>query len=118
MYQISIEKSVARILATPVGTRVMRPEFGSRLHELLDRRTDDGWMVDCVRHTYEALDRWEPRISVGKVTRRAGDTMVITIEATVKESGDEINMEVTLEFNSSNKPGDHTGTGNFRDQNL
>lgn len=61
-YQISIERSIARILSTPLGTRVMLPEFGSRLHELIDRVVDDEWRLDLRRFVFEALERWEKRI--------------------------------------------------------
>jgi len=67
MYQASIEKSIERILKTPIGSRVMRPEFGSNLFELIDKRPDDAWQMDCIRYTYEAINKWEPRVKVEKV---------------------------------------------------
>ncbi|MCP3922639.1 MAG: baseplate assembly protein W [Desulfobacterales bacterium] len=97
MYQSSIQKSVERILSTPVGTRVMRPEFGSSLFELIDRRADDAWLVDCVSYTFDAIDRWEPRISVQTVKPQIdGQTVKVAIEAVVKETGEGISMEVSL----------------------
>ena len=38
---ISVGESISRILTTPLGTRVMRPEYGSDLHLLIDRTVDD-----------------------------------------------------------------------------
>ncbi len=97
MYQLSIQKSVERILSTPVGTRVMRPEFGSSLFELIDRRADAAWFVDCVSYTFDALDRWEPRISVQTVRPEIdGQHVKIDIEAVVRETGEGISMEVSL----------------------
>ena len=37
-----IEQSIRIILSTPIGQRVMRPTFGSRLHELVLPRTPVG----------------------------------------------------------------------------
>ena len=67
MYKISIANSINRILKTPLGSRVMRPEFGSRLYELRDREFNDEFKLDATRFTYEALSKNEPRIKVERV---------------------------------------------------
>lgn len=67
MYQVSVAESIKRILETPIGTRVMRPEFGSRLHELIDKRMDEKWKLDFVRFTAEAIDKWEKRVKLTDV---------------------------------------------------
>ena len=59
MYQISINDSIARILNTPLGSRVMRPEFGSEIHKLIDRKFDDKWRLDFTRFTASAIEKWE-----------------------------------------------------------
>ena len=59
-----IEQSIRIILETAPGERVMRPEFGCRIHELIfDPRNaaTEGLMIYYVE---EALGRWEPRIDV------------------------------------------------------
>ncbi|EAI3737908.1 baseplate assembly protein, partial [Campylobacter jejuni] len=35
-YMVSIEESIKDILITPLGSRVMRPEYGSLLYTLID----------------------------------------------------------------------------------
>lgn len=45
----------------------MRPEYGSNLFELIDRKYDEEWKLDAIRFTYTALDRWEKRIEVLKI---------------------------------------------------
>jgi len=67
MYKISIANSINRILKTPLGSRVMRPEFGSRLYELRDKEFNDEFKLDATRFTYEALSKNEPRIKVERV---------------------------------------------------
>jgi len=62
-----IEQSIRIILETAPGERVMRPEFGCGLHNLVfapNSPTTAG-LVDY--HVREALGRWEPRIEVERV---------------------------------------------------
>jgi uncharacterized protein len=66
-YYISVEDSIAKILNTPRGSRVMRPEYGSLLHELIDRRFDEEWKLDAVGFVYDAIEKWEKRIKLKKI---------------------------------------------------
>lgn len=67
MYRVSIQKSIIRILKTPLGSRVMRPDFGSELYKLRDRKFDDEYRLLATKYTYEAIKKWEPRVNVTKV---------------------------------------------------
>jgi len=64
-----IEQSVRDILATPIGTRVMRRDYGSLLPELLDQPLTDALMLQAYAATVMAIIRWEPRILVTAVRR-------------------------------------------------
>jgi phage baseplate assembly protein W len=61
MYSLSIEESITDILLTPVGSRVCLPDYGSKLHLLMDRRMDNAFRADLTRYVFEAIHRWEPR---------------------------------------------------------
>jgi len=67
MYQVGVGDSINRILKTPLGSRVMRPEFGSRLYELRDREFNDEYKLKATRYTFEAISKYEPRVKVEKV---------------------------------------------------
>jgi phage baseplate assembly protein W len=67
MYQISIPNSIKRILKTPLGSRVMNPLFGSKLHELKDRGFNDEFKLKATQYTYEAITKWEKRVKVSQV---------------------------------------------------
>lgn len=54
-------QSIVDILSTPIGTRVMRREYGSALFEKIDRPMNDELLVDIFADVAIALDRWEPR---------------------------------------------------------
>lgn len=62
-----LKQSIADILSTPVGTRVHRRDYGSRLPSLVDRPMNQSLVSDMVAATAEALDRWEPRLKVERI---------------------------------------------------
>ncbi len=62
-----LRQSVRDILTTPIGTRVMRREYGSRLFELLDAPLTPGTLTEIYAAAAEALARWEPRLRVERI---------------------------------------------------
>lgn len=64
---ISVEDSIKDILLTPIGSRVMLPEYGSRIFELIDRRVDDDFMADLACYVIEAVEKWEKRVKIDEV---------------------------------------------------
>jgi phage baseplate assembly protein W len=62
-----IEQAIQIILGTAPGQRVMRPEFGCRIHDLVFAPNDLGTAGKVARYVREALRRWEPRITVNQV---------------------------------------------------
>jgi phage baseplate assembly protein W len=62
-----IEESIAIILGTSPGERVMRPRFGCRIHELVFAPNSAETVGLARRYVEEALGMWEPRITVEEV---------------------------------------------------
>lgn len=62
-----LRQSIRDILMTPIGSRVMRRDYGSRLFELIDAPINRDTITDLYAATAEALLRWEPRIDVTQV---------------------------------------------------
>ena len=62
-----VRKGLFLILDTPIGSRQNRPDFGSRLRDLVFRPNDLLLEVDLIKETVEALSRWELRAIVEKV---------------------------------------------------
>jgi phage baseplate assembly protein W len=63
-----VEEAIYMILLTPKGQRVMRPDFGCRIHDLIFAPNDDTTIGLATYYVEEALGMWEPRIVVLKVT--------------------------------------------------
>jgi uncharacterized protein len=62
-----IHQSILMIVRTRRGARVMRPEFGCLIWDLLFAPNDAGTWTMAGHHVREALGWWEPRIDVDDV---------------------------------------------------
>jgi phage baseplate assembly protein W len=63
-----LHQSVRDILTTPLGSRVMRRDYGSRLYQLVDEPMNRSTILEIYAATAEALARWEPRVQVETIT--------------------------------------------------
>ena len=87
-----VEQSIRMIVMTPRGQRVMRPEFGCHIHELIFAPNNAATAGLAARYVEEALAMWEPRIEVDEV-RAAFDhdddsRLVIEVFYQVKATND------------------------------
>ncbi|NDJ84540.1 MAG: GPW/gp25 family protein [Chloroflexi bacterium] len=87
-----IQQAIQIILSTALGERVMRPDFGCRIHELVFAPNNLTTHATAERYVRDALLRWEPRISLKKVTAAADENnhgvLHIRIEYVVKGKQD------------------------------
>lgn len=77
-----VRQAIFIILNTIPGERVMRPEFGCQIHELIFAPANEETSAVAERYVTEALNRWEPRINLKRVTATPsqGDRGEILIE--------------------------------------
>lgn len=61
-FEDNAEQSVRLILGTAIGERLMRPEFGCRIHDLVFYPLDANTCSMVGLYVQEALIKWEPRI--------------------------------------------------------
>lgn len=87
------EQAIQIILSTSPGQRVMRPNFGCRLHELVFAPNNSHTAASARRYVEEALGMWEPRIRVTRVEVRPDPSetsrMLIYIDYEVKNTHDQ-----------------------------
>jgi phage baseplate assembly protein W len=62
-----LRQSIQDILTTPIGTRVMRRDYGSRLYRLVDAPLNRGTLLQLYAATAQAIRKWEPRFKLTKV---------------------------------------------------
>jgi phage baseplate assembly protein W len=88
-----VEEAMRMILLTPIGQRVMRPEFGCRIHDLIFAPNDATTSGLARYYVEEALAMWEPRIDVTEILIEAdpGNTgrLLIEIRYEIKATHDE-----------------------------
>ena len=70
-----LRQSIQDILTTPLGTRVGRREYGSRLPDLVDLPMSAELKIDIASASSEALDRWEPRFVLTRVSVAAASAL-------------------------------------------
>lgn len=62
-----LKQSVRDILTTPLGSRVMRRQYGSLLPSLIDQPDNASTRVRLYAAVASALMRWEPRLRLSRV---------------------------------------------------
>ncbi|MEY8865901.1 contractile injection system protein, VgrG/Pvc8 family [Enterobacter asburiae] len=63
-----IRQSVRDILVTPVGSRVMRREYGSLLSQMIDQPQTPALRLQIMAACYSAIQKWEPRVNLSTIT--------------------------------------------------
>lgn len=61
-------QSILDIMTTPIGTRVMRRDYGSEIPNLIDRPGTQDRVVDVAMALAEALEKWEPRFVLDRIS--------------------------------------------------
>lgn len=67
-----LRQSITDILTTPIGSRVMRRDYGSLLPELIDQPFNGATRMKLYGATATALMHWEPRIRLSRIDLVAG----------------------------------------------
>lgn len=60
----AVENSIMYILGTPKRQRLMRPTFGSYIHQLLFEPVDELTATKLSMEIYSAVSQWETRVSL------------------------------------------------------
>lgn len=66
-----IAQSIGDILSTPLGTRVMREDYGSLIPELIDQPQGAALDLKLISAALMAIVQWEPRIKPSTMTLSA-----------------------------------------------
>ena len=77
-----ISQSMRDILLTPVGSRVMRREYGSLLSALIAMPQNPALRLQIMVACYSAIQKWEPRIRLTAISFETGDAGEIYVDIT------------------------------------
>ncbi|PVZ43931.1 GPW/gp25 family protein [Pseudomonas sp. CC120222-01a] len=90
-----LKQSIEDILTTPVGSRRMRPEYGSSLRRYVDLPVNEGWKSAVLAEVARALGRWEPRLQLERVRVVAVLGGQVTLSLSGTYVGDSVVIEVS-----------------------
>jgi phage baseplate assembly protein W len=95
-YEDSVRQAIRIILGTAKGERVMRPDFGCGIHDLVFAVNDSATRGLAEYEVREALLRWEPRIEVLQVKASAsgmqGEQLLISVDYRVRATDNRFNL--------------------------
>lgn len=93
-----ISQSMRDILLTPVGSRVMRREYGSLLSALIDMPQNPALRLQIMVACYSAIQKWEPRIRLTAISFETGDAgeMYVDITGMRTDTGASVSTTVSL----------------------
>ena len=92
-YEESVRQSIWIILGTAKGERVMRPDFGCGIYDLVFEVNSPATAAKVSHAVREALLFFEPRIDVIDVAvRPEGEVMLISIDYEVRATDNVFNL--------------------------
>jgi len=91
-----IEESILLILSTAPGERLMLPDFGCGIHELVFAPNDSGTISKAVDQVRKSLTTYEPRINVLDVTAQISsdqpNLLLIRVDYRVRDNNSMKNL--------------------------
>lgn len=107
-YEVDIRQSILIILETAPGERVMRPNFGCGIHELVFTDVDSTVIQRIKSVVEEALRRCEARIDVLEVVvdeaATAEGKLLVEIEYRVRKTNQTGNLVFPFYFREGGQP--------------
>ncbi|WP_039057037.1 GPW/gp25 family protein [Enterobacter sp. Bisph1] len=93
-----IRQSISDILRTPLGSRVMRRDYGSSLFEMIDQPLTPTLALQIQSACYMALLKWEPRITLSAVTaeRQSDGKLVVDLTGQLASTGESLSLTLPV----------------------
>lgn len=93
-----ISQSVGDILRTPVGSRVMRRDYGSLLSAMIDQPQSPALELQIRVACYMAILKWEPRITLTSITteRQFDGKMIVNLTGQLKDTGESLSLTLPV----------------------
>jgi len=91
-----LDRSIRVVIATAPGERVMRPEFGCKIWDMLFEPVTANLMGQMAQAVRDALAQWEPRVTVEDVEVGQDDNdhalVHIGVRYVIKSTNDKRNL--------------------------
>ena len=98
--QEHILQSLEDITTTPIGTRIMRRDYGTQLADLIDQPISEALYLKIYSTLYVAYLRWEDRIDISQiqVAEIQNGQLVLDITGFLKTNGMEMNISIPVKW--------------------
>jgi phage baseplate assembly protein W len=91
-----VKQSVDDIITTPIGSRVMRREYGSFIPALIDQPLNNKTILRLYAATAGAIMRWEPRLKISSIQLITDkEKSTVLVEGTINGETTTISTPVT-----------------------
>jgi len=95
-YEDCVRQSILMILGTAKGERIMRPDFGCGMHDLVFANNSPGTIGQVISEVRQALIQWEARIDLLEVDAYPDETqpnrLLIQINYQVRTTNNRFNL--------------------------
>ncbi len=95
-YEDCVRQSILMILGTAKGERIMRPDFGCGIHDLVFANNSPGTIGQVIDEVRQALIDWEPRIDLLEVDANPDEAqpnrLLILINYQVRTTNNRFNL--------------------------
>jgi phage baseplate assembly protein W len=95
-YEDDVREAIRIVLATSKGERVMRPDFGCGIHDMVFQAVNTTTMTDIEDSVRGALAAFEPRIDVVNVTVAADPgfdgKLTVSIDYVIRGTNNQLNF--------------------------
>lgn len=95
-HEDNISEAIQIILGTAIGERLMRPDFGCRIHDLVFHPVNPNTCALASISVREAITKWEPRVEEVQVyvypDPTAENAILVNIEYRVRRTNNLHNM--------------------------
>lgn len=98
-----IKQSIQDILFTPIGSRVMRREYGSMIFKLLDQPFNDAVRLQVMAASATAILTWEDRIKLinAHFSKAENSRFQLDLEIQIVGSSDINKLSIPLTMGAS-----------------
>lgn len=95
-----IRQSLEDIATTPIGSRLMRREYGTLLASLMDQPIGQALYLKIYSTLYSAYVRWEDRIEISQISvaELNKGQLILDVIGFLKTNGNEVNMSIPVKL--------------------
>ena len=95
-----IQQSLEDISTTPIGTRIMRREYGTQLADLIDQPISEALYLKIYSTLYLAYLRWEDRIEISQmqVAELKHGRLILDITGFLKSTAKQVNLSIRVKL--------------------